>query len=67
MALISLTEYANIHGKDESTLRAAARRGKFKTAVKIGNTWAIDSDEELIDLRTREYRHLRVTRKKEEE
>lgn len=65
MAIISLTEYAKMHGKDESTLRAAARKGKFKSAVKIGGNWAIDSDEPLVDLRTREYRHLRKTRTQE--
>ena len=56
MTLISLTEYAERHGKDESTLRKAARDGKFATATKIAGHWLIDSDEPLVDRRTREHR-----------
>lgn len=56
MALVSIGEYADMHGKDHVTLRQAAASGKFKTAVKIAGRWLIDSDEPLVDRRTREHR-----------
>jgi len=43
--LISLTEYAKIHGKSGDTLRRMAERGAFRTGHKIGRNWAIDSEE----------------------
>lgn len=59
MALISLTEYGRLHDKEETTLRKAARDGKFDTAVKIAGRWLIDSEEPWVDLRTREHRSVR--------
>lgn len=56
MTLISLTEYARMHDKEETTLRKAARDGKFETAVKIAGRWLIDSEEPWVDLRTRAHR-----------
>lgn len=53
MALISLAEYAAIHGRDPATVRQKALRGNFKTARKIGRNWLIDSEEEYIDGRKR--------------
>jgi len=49
--LISLSEYAKIHGRVEASVRQKVLRGKFKTAIKIGRNWCIDSDEEYIDSR----------------
>jgi hypothetical protein len=49
--LISLVEYAKLHGKEESTVRRKAIRGGFKTAQKIGRNWVIDKDEPYIDYR----------------
>lgn len=43
--LISLTEYANIHDKDGTTIRRMAECGKLKTARKIGRNWVVESDE----------------------
>ena len=51
MALISLREYAQMHGKAIITIRAKAERGMFATARKIGHYWVIDSNEPYIDNR----------------
>lgn len=51
--LISLKEYALIHGKDDGNLRRMAAAGKFKTARKLGNIWVIDPDEPFIDGRVK--------------
>ena len=51
MALISLAEYAERHGRHPDTLRQLALRGKFKTAYKIGRNWVIDEDEPYTDNR----------------
>ena len=40
--LISLAEYAEIHGRDPATVRQMALRGGFQTARKIGRNWVIE-------------------------
>jgi hypothetical protein len=52
--LISLVEYAKMHGKDESTVRQKALRGGFKTARKIGRNWVIDKREPYTDKRRKD-------------
>lgn len=49
--LISITEYAKIHGKEHSTVRQKAERGGFQTARKIGRNWVIEQDEPYTDRR----------------
>lgn len=49
--LISLAEYAKMHGKAQSSVQQKARRGGFQTARKIGRNWVIDSEEPYIDYR----------------
>ena len=49
--LISLVEYAALHGIDSATARQRAIRGSFKTARKIGRNWVIDANEPYIDNR----------------
>lgn len=51
--LIPLADYARAHGRDPATARQRAARGAFKTAVKMGRDWLIDSDEEWTDARIR--------------
>lgn len=51
MSLISLAEYASIHGKNPATVRQKAGRKGFKTARKIGRNWVIDSEEPYSDNR----------------
>lgn len=51
--LISLAEYARIHGKDPATARQRAGRGCFSTAVKIGRDWLIDDQESWVDGRVK--------------
>jgi len=43
--LISLAEYAEIHGKSNAAARQHALSGKLKTARKIGHNWVIDQNE----------------------
>ena len=52
--LISLAEYAELHGVTPDTIRQRANRGVFKTARKIGRNWVIDRNEPYIDNRKRE-------------
>lgn len=51
MALISLAEYAEKHGKAPISVRQKAQRGGFQTAQKIGKYWVIDEDEPYEDER----------------
>ncbi len=52
--LISLDEYAKMHGKKRESVRQKAKRGGFKTARKIGRNWVIDKNEQYIDRRFRQ-------------
>lgn len=54
--LISLTEYSAKHGKNESSARRMALRGRFATAQKIGRNWMIEANEPWPDYRTSEYK-----------
>lgn len=51
MALITLKEYAERHGRNPATFRQKALRGGFQTAQKIGRDWMIDENEPLEDQR----------------
>ena len=51
MALITLKEYAERHGRNPASFRQKALRGGFKTAQKIGRDWMIDENEPLEDQR----------------
>lgn len=44
---ILLTEYAQSQNIPLVTARQRAQRGAYKTAVKIGRDWFIDSDDML--------------------
>lgn len=52
--LISISEYAALHGKAAISVQQKARRGGFKTARKIGRNWVIESDEPYTDRRRKE-------------
>ena len=52
--LISLPEYAKLHGRCESAVRRKVLRGGFETARKIGRNWVIDSEEPYEDQRRKE-------------
>ena len=51
--LISLAEYAQIHGIDPSTVRQRVLRGSYQTARKIGRNWVIDKNEPHVDHRVK--------------
>ncbi len=48
--LITLAEYAKLHGKDPSSVRQKILRGNLK-AVKMGRNWMIDKNTPYEDLR----------------
>jgi len=52
--LISIAEYAEIHGVKQNTVRQGCLRGRFKTAQKIGRNWLINSDEPYVDNREKD-------------
>ena len=54
--LISIVEYAEKVGKEQSVIRRHCINGKFKTAQKIGRNWVIDSEEPYIQ-ESRERKH----------
>jgi DNA (cytosine-5)-methyltransferase 1 len=43
--LVSLSEYAKLHGKSSDTLRRMAEKGVFKSARKIGRNWVVNGNE----------------------
>lgn len=49
LAMISLKEYAEKHGRAPVSVRQKAARGGFHTAQKIGRDWIIDEDEPYED------------------
>lgn len=49
--IISIADYAKMHGKSAISVQQKARRGGFKTAKKIGRNWVIDSEEPYEDHR----------------
>lgn len=64
--LISLAEYAALHGKAKISARKLAQRGSFETAQKIGRNWVIDDAELWPDSRVKsgQYRDWRKAKEK---
>lgn len=56
--LISIVEYAQLHGKNPANARQMALRGSFATARKIGRNWVIDSVEPWPDHRIRSGKYV---------
>jgi hypothetical protein len=65
--LISLREYAIIHGKSKVTIVKKATAGGFKTAQKVGNTYVIDADEPYIDNRVKSGKYVNWRKKAKSE
>lgn len=53
MSLIPIAKYAALHGKAAISVQQKARRGGFKTTVKIGRDWLIDENEPYADARVK--------------
>ena len=53
---IPLSDYADLHGKNVSTIRRMARQGALTTAQKIGRNWVIRK-EEKYPLKKRSYKN----------
>lgn len=58
MAMITLKEYAERHGKDNSNLGRMAKQGRFKTAIKMGRDWFIDENEPFVDTRIKSGKYI---------
>jgi len=56
--LVSLSEYASIHGMPTDTVKSARRQGRFKSAVKIGRNWCVDKNEILTDKRVKSGKYI---------
>ena len=65
MAMITLKEYAERHGKDPAIVRQKAIRGGFETARKMGRDWFIEEDEEYIDRRVVSGKYVGIRKNKE--
>lgn len=64
MAIITLKEYAERHGKQPVIVRQKALRGGFRTAKKLGRDWFIDEDEPYIDERVTSGKYVGKPRKR---
>lgn len=49
--ILTIKEYANLHGVTDATVRQKILRGNLPQAYKIGSTWAIPADTEYTDNR----------------
>lgn len=58
MAMITLSEYARINGKNQANTYRKYKNGDFKTAQKIGDFVMIDEDEPYIDKRLMNGRYI---------
>ena len=58
MAMITLKEYAERHGKNPVIVRQKAIRGGFETARKFGRDWIIDEDEPYTDNRVKSGKYV---------
>lgn len=56
--LVSLTEYAKMHGLARDTVVQRAKRGSYKTARKVGATYVIDKNEPHIDNRLKSGKYV---------
>lgn len=61
--LISIKDYASMHGRDPATVRQKALRGGFRTAKKIGRDWLIDDSEPYEDIRIKNGKYTAKNRK----
>ena len=65
--MISITEYATMHGKSQISARKMAQRGGFKTAQKIARNWIIDENEPYPDARIKTGKYIGSRNKSEAE
>lgn len=58
--LISVAEYAKLHGLTRQTVTQRAKRGSYKTARKVGATYVIDKNEPHIDHRIKSGKYIKT-------
>lgn len=63
--LITVKDYAELHGVSPRTVRQKAQAGTLK-AHKIGENWLIDKDEPYIDNRIKSGKYIGWRKKKKE-
>lgn len=57
--MITLKQYAEMHGRNPASCRQMAGRGSFKTAKKIGRDWMIDPSEPYPDRRVKSGKYIK--------
>ena len=67
MALITVKEYARMHGRTPQTISKKCLHGGFKTAVKMGRDWFIDSEEPMLDNRIKSGSYIDFRKRKSQE
>jgi hypothetical protein len=63
MALEMLTEWARRNNVSEQSAKKKAQRGGFKTAIKSGKFWLIDSEEKPTDNRIKNGKYIDFRKK----
>jgi hypothetical protein len=61
--LISLAEYAEMHGVTQNDIKKKCLRGGFATARKIGRNWVIDKNEPFVDNRIKSGKYINCRKK----
>ena len=56
--LISLIQFAELHGITGASARRNAKNGKYKSARKIGRNWVIDKNEPIVDRRIKSGKYV---------
>ena len=56
---ITIAKYAELHGKNVSSVWYKIARGGFNTARKIGSYWIIDADEPYTDRRIKSGKYIK--------
>ena len=56
---ITIAKYAELHGKNVSSVWYKIYRGGFNTARKIGSYWVIDADEPYTDRRIKSGKYIK--------
>ena len=56
---VSVTQFANMHGLQDSNVRKLIRQGRLPEAFKVGNSWVIPADaKKPEDLRVKTGRYI---------
>ena len=57
--LVSLAQYAELHGISKSAVKQKVASGGYKTARKVGATYVIDANEPHVDRRIKHGKRIK--------